>query len=77
MTQTAIPQWARGLEGQVALVTGAGRGLGRACALALSEAGAEIVGVARTEAELVSLSEEAPGPGAVPTPSGASFGSWL
>lgn len=62
MTQTAMPQWARGLEGQVALVTGAGRGLGRACALALSAAGAEIVGVARTETELVSLAEEASGP---------------
>ena len=25
-----LPVWARGIEGQVALVTGAGRGLGRA-----------------------------------------------
>ena len=31
-----LPQWAAGLDGHIALVTGAGRGLGRACALALS-----------------------------------------
>ena len=55
------PVWAQGIEGYVALVTGAGRGLGRACALALSEAGARVVGVARSEHELVSLAEEAPG----------------
>lgn len=30
------------LEGKIALVTGAGRGIGRACALALTEAGADI-----------------------------------
>ena len=58
----APPLWARGLEGRTALVTGAGRGLGRACALALSEAGAGIVAVARTGSELDSLAEEAGGP---------------
>ena len=56
------PVWARGLDGHVALVTGAGRGLGRACALALSGAGARIVAVSRTGPELAGLAEAAPGP---------------
>ena len=55
------PVWARGLDGHVALVTGAGRGLGRACALALSGAGARIIAVSRTGAELAGLAGEAPG----------------
>ena len=57
-----LPVWARGIEGHVALVTGAGRGLGRACALTLSGAGAQVVAVSRTANELASLAEEAPGP---------------
>lgn len=36
------------LEGQVALVTGASRGLGRAMAAGLAEAGAEIIGVSKS-----------------------------
>ena len=56
------PVWARGIDGHVALVTGAGRGLGRACAIALSAAGARIIAISRTAAELESLAEEAPGP---------------
>ena len=56
------PVWARGIEGHVALVTGAGRGLGRACALTLSGAGARVIAVSRTAGELESLAEAAPGP---------------
>jgi NAD(P)-dependent dehydrogenase (short-subunit alcohol dehydrogenase family) len=41
-------------------VTGAGRGMGRATALALAERGARVVGVARTESELAELAREAP-----------------
>ena len=56
------PVWAQGLDGHVSLVTGAGRGLGRACALALSRAGAKIIAVSRTGHELASLAGEAIGP---------------
>jgi NAD(P)-dependent dehydrogenase (short-subunit alcohol dehydrogenase family) len=48
------------MKGKVALVTGAGRGMGRATALALAERGARVVGVARTESELADLAREAP-----------------
>jgi len=40
------------LDGKAAIVTGASRGLGRAMALALAEAGADVVLAARAEAEL-------------------------
>jgi NAD(P)-dependent dehydrogenase (short-subunit alcohol dehydrogenase family) len=43
---------ADGLVGTTAIVTGAGRGFGRAIAVALSAAGADVVGVARTRAQL-------------------------
>ena len=39
-------------KGQTALVTGAGKGLGRASALALAEAGAKVICVSRTEEDL-------------------------
>ena len=40
------------LDGKVAIMTGAGRGLGHEMALALAEAGADIVAAARTQAQL-------------------------
>ena len=48
------------LAGLVVLVTGAGRGIGRACALACAEAGAHVIAAARTEADLVALAAAAP-----------------
>jgi NAD(P)-dependent dehydrogenase (short-subunit alcohol dehydrogenase family) len=49
------------LEGKKAVVTGAGRGIGRATALALAEAGAQVLAVSRTDADLQALAAEAPG----------------
>jgi NAD(P)-dependent dehydrogenase (short-subunit alcohol dehydrogenase family) len=46
------------LDGKRALVTGAGRGIGRAAALALAAAGAELVLVSRTVGELDKVVDE-------------------
>ncbi|MGO4570978.1 SDR family NAD(P)-dependent oxidoreductase [Microvirga sp. 2TAF3] len=46
------------LLNRVAVVTGASRGIGRAAALALAEAGAHIIAVARTQGALESLDDE-------------------
>jgi len=45
------------LKGRIALVTGASRGIGRATALALAEAGAHIVALARTVGALEDLDD--------------------
>ncbi|MFP6687274.1 MAG: SDR family oxidoreductase [Polyangiaceae bacterium] len=51
------------LENKVTLITGASRGIGRACALAMAAEGATIVGCARTMAELDTLCDEVRGAG--------------
>ncbi|HXH14380.1 MAG TPA: SDR family NAD(P)-dependent oxidoreductase, partial [Alphaproteobacteria bacterium] len=40
------------LDGKVVVMTGAGRGLGRAMTLALADAGADLVVAARTQAQI-------------------------
>ncbi len=55
------------LDGSVALVTGAGRGLGRGCSIALAEAGAEVLLVSRTLDELERTAEEIRGAGGTAT----------
>ena len=45
------------LKNKIALVTGAGKGLGKACAIALAEAGAKVIILSRTESDLVSVSK--------------------
>lgn len=52
-----------GLEGRLALVTGAGRGIGRGCALELARAGAAVLCVARTQEDLDAVAQEIRGEG--------------
>jgi len=66
-----------GLEGQVALVTGAGRNIGRAIAVRFAEAGADVALVGRTPGPLDEAAEaiRALGRGALPFPCEVSDGA--
>lgn len=66
----SLPRAERGLEGRTAVVTGAGRGLGRAIATALAAAGARVALLGRTEAALLDAAQEIAGAGgtALPVP---------
>ena len=46
------------LKNKTAVVTGAGKGLGRACAIALAEAGADLVIISRTKKDLNEVSKK-------------------
>jgi NAD(P)-dependent dehydrogenase (short-subunit alcohol dehydrogenase family) len=54
----SVPGSAFRLDGRTALVTGAGRGIGRATALALAAAGAELILVSRTPSQLDEVARE-------------------
>ena len=47
-------------NGKIALVTGGGKGLGRACTLGLAAAGAQVIAVARTESDLKEVQSHNP-----------------
>ena len=42
-------------KNKIALVTGAGKGIGKACAIALAEAGAHVIIISRTEKDLIEV----------------------
>ena len=46
------------LKNKIAIVSGAGKGLGRACAIALAEAGANLIIVSRTKKDLDEVSKK-------------------
>ena len=46
------------LKNKTAVVTGAGKGLGRACAIALAEAGANLIIISRTKKDLMEVSNK-------------------
>ncbi len=46
------------LKKKIALVTGAGKGLGKACAIALAEAGCNLIIISRTQKDIASVSKK-------------------
>ena len=56
------------LEGKTAIVTGASRGLGRTCAIALAKAGADVVLASRSMEDLKKTAAEVNGAGAMALP---------
>mgnify|MGYP001161597318 FL=1 len=45
------------LKNKIALVTGAGKGIGKACAIALAQAGAKVIIISRTKSDLDKVSK--------------------
>jgi NAD(P)-dependent dehydrogenase (short-subunit alcohol dehydrogenase family) len=64
------------LDGKVALVTGAGRGIGRAYAIALAAEGARVVVNNRTRSEAEKVVEEIAAEGGAASANGGNVSSW-
>jgi NAD(P)-dependent dehydrogenase (short-subunit alcohol dehydrogenase family) len=60
MSDFEIPDWAKGLVGKQAYVTGGSKGLGEAIVLALAKAGASVTAIARDRAALDSIASKHP-----------------
>ena len=43
------------VKNKTALITGAGKGIGKACSIALAEAGAHVIIISRTEKDLMQV----------------------
>ena len=56
LEEIKYPQWT--LEGKVAIVTGAGKGMGKWDALGLAWAGADVVAIARTFEDVLKTANE-------------------
>ena len=56
MNENRTTTW--NLSGRVALITGASRGIGAACAEAMVQAGAHVIAVARSQNDLKLLAEK-------------------
>lgn len=70
-----IPDRAR-LDGQVAVVTGGGRGIGRAAAIRLAEAGARVMVSARTESEIKQTARDIAAKGGAASACSADVSDW-
>jgi len=60
LADTTTQPWDLRLKDKIVLISGAGRGIGRACAVAFAQVGANVIAAARTEDDLQSLSKEYP-----------------
>ncbi len=60
LADTTTQPWDLRLKDKIVLISGAGRGIGRACAVAFAQVGANVIAAARTNDDLQSLATEYP-----------------